>query len=146
MAEPALMPFVDNDEFLRRVRLPDHIKDKTGLVHWRAFKDNDPRMSLTFRDEELRTDVGLDAYHKYFSDSIGQILPAILWFTFYGLTRGIDPPMEPRLDPDPDDAKYGRLHCSTNCPRDRVHMQLIAKLVNDGEHAGIARRYPKRAA
>ena len=146
MAEPALTPFVGHDEFLRRVRLRDHIKDKTGLVHWRAFKDNDPRLSLTFRDEELHTDAGLDAYHKYFSDSVGEILPAILRFTFYGLTQRINPPLEPRLDPDHEDPKYGHLHCSTNSPRDKGHMQLLAKLVNDGEHASIARRYPKRVA
>jgi len=138
MAKPALMRFVEKDEFLRRVRLKDHIK-KNGLVHWRAFKDNDPRMSLTFRDEGLKTDVGLDAYHTYFSELIGEALPAILKFTFYGLTKCIDPPLEPRHDPVDADPVYGHIHCTTEMPN-RTQMELLQKLVNDGVHAGIAKR------
>lgn len=143
MAEPALTRFADNDEFLRRVRLPDHIKN--GMLQWRAFKDNDPRMSFTFRDEDLQTDIGLDAYHAYFSEQVGVPLPAILRFTFHGLTRCVDPPLQPRHDPDPSDQRYGRLHCSTEAPHDKAHRELLAKLVNDGMYAGIARRYPKDA-
>lgn len=112
MAEPALRPFVDEDQFLRRVRLVDHIK-RNGLVHWRAFKDNDSRMSFTFRSQALMTDEGLDAYHNYFSESVEEVLPGILWFAFFGLTRCIEPPLEPRHDPDRTDPIYGHLHCST---------------------------------
>jgi hypothetical protein len=144
MAQPALTPFADQDEFLRRVSFDDHFKH--DLLLWKAFKERDARMSWTFRDDDLRTIGGLDAYHSYFSEGFGQPLAAILRFTFYGLTQCIDPPMEPRLNPDPHDPKYGHLHCSTNCPRDKAHMELLAKLVHDGEHAGIARRYPKRVA
>ncbi|MHC4696879.1 MAG: hypothetical protein ACYTFA_09065 [Planctomycetota bacterium] len=133
------MQFDDDDEFLRRVRFKDHVK--RGLLLWKAFKDKGIRMSLTFRDVVLQTDVGLDAYQEYFSRLIGENIPAILSFTFHGLTRRIEPPLEPQHDPDPSDTKYGDLHCSTERPRDRAHMDRLAKLVNDGAHAGIARCY-----
>ncbi len=133
------MQFADQDEFLRRVRFKDHVK--RGVLFWRAFKDGDIRMSLTFRNEVLQTDVGLDAYHEYFSNLIEVNIPAILRFTFHGLTRCIDPPLKPRHDPDSSDAKYGNLHCSTERPRDKAHRERLAKLVNDGAHAGIARCY-----
>lgn len=139
MVESALMQFADHHEFLRGVRFKDHVK--RGLLLWKAFKDRDIRMSLTFRDEVLQTDVGLDAYHEYFSKLIEENIPAILRFTFHGLTRWIDPPLEPQHDPDPSDTKYGNLHCSTERPRDKAHMERLAKLVNDGAHAGIARCY-----
>ena len=150
MAEPALMRFTDNHEFLRRVLFDSHVK--RDVLHWRAFKDKDVRMSWTFRDESLQSDTAIDEYRAYFSQLIdeslklvGASLPAILRFTFYGLTRCIDPPLEPRHDPDPDDSKYGHLHCSTEAPHDKAHMELLAKLVNDGQFAGIARRYEKRS-
>ena len=142
MVEPALREFVDEDEFLRRVRYPDHFK--RGVLLWRAFKKEGAQMSWTLRNDDLRTDVGLDAYHAHFSELVGEKLPAILWFSFYGLTRGIDPPLEPKHDNDPDDLKYGHLHCSTSAPHDREHMEVLAKLVNDGKHAGIAGRYMSR--
>ncbi|MGD2110376.1 MAG: hypothetical protein PVI86_13425 [Phycisphaerae bacterium] len=142
MAESALKAFVDEDQFLRRVRFYDHLKH--NLVHWRAFKDNDPQFSLTFRDESLRSEEGLDAYHEYFSRGVGETLPAILWFAFFGLTRCIEPPLEPQHAPDRiTDPVYGHLHCLTERPHGKPHMQVLAKLVNDGNHAGIAKRYPK---
>ena len=98
-------------------------------------------MSWTFLDKELQSGTDLDAYHEHFSGLSGMYIPAILWFSFYGLTRRINPPLEPERDPDPNDLKYGHLHCSTNPPCDNAHMKLMAKLVNDGEHAGIAGRY-----
>jgi hypothetical protein len=140
MAEGGLRPFVGEDQFLRRVLLPDHLK--RGIVRWRTFKDKDPRLSLTFRDEALCTDAGLDAYHHYFSESAGAVLPGILWFSFLGLTQRIAPALEPSHDPDSADPVYGHLHCSTERPRDKPHMELLAKLVNDGEYAGIAKRCP----
>jgi hypothetical protein len=141
MVDPALKPFVDKDEFLRRVLFKDHIKREQ--VHWRAFKDNDPRMSLTYRNGSLQSAASIDEYHAYFSNQVGETLPAILRFTFYGLTKRIDPPMVPSWDPAPDDPKYGHLHCSTEAPREKPHMKLLAKLVNDGQHASIAARYPR---
>jgi len=146
MAEPALMRFAEIDEFLRRVRYYDHIKLDRDEIRWNTFKDRDARMSLTYRDGTLQNDAAINEYHAYFSKLVGETLPAILRFTFYGLTRCIDPPLEPRHDPAPNDPKYGHLHCSTEAPRDKEHMQRLAKLVNDGVHAGVARRYAKRVA
>lgn len=141
MAEPGLSPFAADDQFLRRVLHHDQIKK---LVHWRAFKDGDPRLSLTYRNQWLKTDEGLDAYRKYFSERAGTSLAGILWHSFHGLTRRVDPPLIPAHDPDESDPAYGDLHCSTQAP-DKAQMQLLAKLVNDGEHAGVARRYSPTA-
>lgn len=149
MVEPALTHFAEQDEFLRRVGYDNHIRFdnhiKRDVIRWRAFKVKEVRMSLTFRDKELHSDTGLDAYHEYFSRRFRTIIPAILWFSFYGLTRGIDPPLEPEHDPDPNDLTYGHLHCSTSAPHDRPHMEVLAKLVNDREHAGIVRHYTSRS-
>lgn len=138
MAQAPLTTFAPQDEFLRRVRLRDHVKK--GLVHWRAFKDNDIRMSWTYRDETLKSDQGIDAYHEYFSELVGEPLPAILTFSCLGL-GSIQPPLLPMHDPDPEDRKYGHLHCSTDSPRDKPHREMLAKLVNDGVHARILRLY-----
>lgn len=143
MAESVLKQFNQSDEFLRRVRFHDHFK--RNLLWWRAFKDNDPQMSLTFRDETLRTEARLDAYLSYFCERVGKRLAAILWFTLRGLTIEISPPLEPRHLPDAEDSVYGHLHCSCDAPRDKSHMELLAKLVNDGVHAGVALRYEKRS-
>ena len=103
-------------------------------------------MSWTWRKDELLTDKGVDEYHRYWSDRVGESLPAILWFTYNGLTQRIDPPLNPEHDPTQDDERYGHLHCSTESPRDSDHMKLLAKLVNDGEYAGIARKYARPTA
>lgn len=145
MAEPVLMRFTENDQFLRRVRFPDHFK-KNGVLWWRAFKDGDPQMSLTFRDETLKSNAELDAYHAYFCELFDAHLAGILWFTFRGLTTQISPPLEPRYCPDDNDPVYGHLHCSCDAPRDKPHMELLAKLVTDAVHAGIARQYEERSA
>lgn len=144
MASPTLTCFDDQDEFLRRVGFESNFK--RDVLRWKAFKEQDPRMSWTFRNNVLFDDKELDAYHGYFSERFGQPLAAVLRFTFFGLTRVIDPPLEPRADHDPTDAVYGHLHCSTDQPRDQAHMERLAKLVMDGVYAGIAKRYPKPKA
>lgn len=137
MAESALMPFSDTDEFLRRVRFKDHIKWNREEVRWKAFKDRDDRMSFTHRNSSLQSDAAIEEYHTYYNKLVGETLPAILRFTFCGLTKVLNPPLEPERDPDSEDTKYGHLHCSTPRPRDKPHMEFLAKLVNDGKHAGI---------
>lgn len=138
------MHFQEDDEFLRRVRFSDHFK--RDRLHWRAFKDGDDRMSLTYRGETLQKPPDIDAYHEYFSQRVGSPLSAILWLSFLGLMTRIEPPLEPHPDPDDTDPEYGHLHCSTPAPRDKAHMTLLAKLVNDGEYAGVVRHYGKRSA
>lgn len=144
MADAELMDFQEGHEFLRRVRLHDHFKH--DMLFWRAFKDGDVRMSLTFRDGTLQQSADIDAYHEYFSIRAGVVLSAILWLSFVGLMKRIEPALEPKRDRDETDPKYGHLHCSTPAPRDKAHMELLAKLVNDGEYAGVVRRYAKKSA
>lgn len=137
---PGVDAFRDDDRFLRRIRFPDHIK--RGLIQWRAFKDKDARLSFTFQDESLSCDSGLDAYRRYVGDRyLSGDLPGICWLSFHGLVARLEPPLEPRHNPDPTDEVYGHLHCSTDQPRDRAHMDLMAKLVHDGEHGGLLRDY-----
>lgn len=138
------MRFQEEDEFLRRVSFSNFFK--RDVLHWKAFKDRHERMSLTFRDETLKESSNIDAYHEYFSERAGVVLSAILWLSFLGLMTRIEPPLEPHPDPDDTDTEYGHLHCSTPAPRDKAHMELLAKLVNDGEYAGVVRRYGKRSA
>lgn len=136
----ALVLTIDNStEFLRRVLLKNQI-NKSGLLHWRAFNDGDPRMLLTYRNNDLRTDLGVRNYHAFFSERVGTALPAILWLSFVGLTQQIEPPLEPQSEPDNTDPVYGHLHCSTPAPSDKPHMQLLAKLVNDGQFGGVLLR------
>lgn len=145
MAEHAnVMSFQAGDRFLRRVRFADHLR--RGVVHWRAFKDDDETLSLTFQDDSLKGNAAILDYQEHFSAAIGGDLPGLLWFSFDGLTSRLDPPLPPRHDPDSSDSRYGHLHCSTDKPRDRAHMQLLQKLVNDGEFAGVLFRFVKRSA
>lgn len=141
MADPELTEFADDDQFLRRVRFSSNF-NKRGLLRWQTFKIKDAPMSWTFRDPTLATDEGVDEYHAYFSKIVEQKLPAVLWFSFFGLVERLNPPLIPKHDPAPeDDPKYGHLHCSTDVPRDEDHMRLMAKLVNQHLHAGIVRSY-----
>ena len=138
------MDFQEGHEFLRRVGFSNHFK--RDVLHWKAFKDRHERMSLTFRDDTLQEPADIDAYHEYFSEAAGAVLSAILWLSYLGLMERIEPPLEPKRDPDDTDPKYGHLHCSTPAPHDKAHMEILAKLVNDGEYAGVLRRYAKKSA
>ncbi|MCH7701787.1 MAG: hypothetical protein IID37_08870 [Planctomycetes bacterium] len=139
-----LMTFAREDRFLRRVRFASQFK--RGLLHWRHFKDNDPRMSLTYQDLGLQDDTGIDSYQEYFSKFIDGNLPGIFWLSFLGLTQRIDPPLTPRHDPDSSDPEYGDLHCSTESPRYKAQMEMLAKLVHDGQEGGVLRLPQKRSA
>jgi hypothetical protein len=137
---PRVGAFRDGDRFLRRIRLPDHIR--RGLVYWRGFKDKGSRLSFTFQDESLSSDVGLDAYRRYVAEKyMSGDLPGICWLSYHGLVSRLDPALEPQHDPDSTDFVYGHLHCSTAQPRDKEHMEKMAKLVNDGDYGGLLRDY-----
>ena len=136
-----VLTFDHTTEFLRRVKFKDQIK--RSLLHWRAFRDGDRRMSLTYRDESLWTDDAIEEYQRYFSGD-SETLFAILRLTFLGLTREVQPPLSPQHDPDDTEPRYGHLHCSTPAPHDKPHMELLAKLVNDGQFAGVLRFFSNR--
>jgi hypothetical protein len=139
MADTPLTSFVDTDEFLRRVLLPDHVKN--NVLGWRAFKDNDPKMSWTYRAQALQSRAEIDEYQAYYSARAGRNLRAILQFTFLGLTKILAPPLVPEADPDASDERYGHLHYSTSAPADKDHMKRLAKLVNDADNASILAQY-----
>ena len=141
MAEvPCLTPFRHEHRFLRRIAYKNQISDK-GIVHWRAFKDRDEQLSLTFQDESLQANDGLDRYRCYFATMyLHGDLPGICWLSFYAFVALLDPPLEPRHDPDPQEPEYGRLHCSTPRPDDR-QMRLLAKFVRDGDQGALLRKF-----
>jgi hypothetical protein len=138
------MTLTAGDKFLRRVGLPGQVK--RGVLSWRAFNDRDATFSLTFQDEGLCGEVGLTAYQEHFSGFIGGNLPGLFWLLFEGLTTKLSPPLPPRYDPDSSDETYGHLHCCTEKPHNRDHMELLAKLVNDGDNGGVLREFVKRTA
>ncbi len=143
--QPLLTPFQPSDRFLRRVGFSDHIT-RGGMLIWKAFKERDPTLSFTFQDETLRSDANLDRYQAYYSRSefFNGNLPGIVWLSFEGLSLRVAPPLVPRQDPNiEEDPTYGHLHCVTDAPRDKAHMQILAKLVNDAEFGGILREFVK---
>ncbi|HEY3241720.1 MAG TPA: hypothetical protein VGM03_00070 [Phycisphaerae bacterium] len=145
MADTAgLTPFGPDDRFLRRIRFPDHLK--RGIVYWRAFKEKDdvPTLSYTYQDASLRSDPALDAYREYFSRALGGDLPGLLWLSWRALAQQVRPPLPPRHDPDASDPVYGHLHCVTDAPRDKIRMELLAKLVNDRDLGGVLREVVRR--
>jgi hypothetical protein len=120
---------------------------RRGLVLWRAFKEKAPTLSFTFQDGSLRNEIGLDRYRAHFAKFLDGNLPGIVWLSFEGLSSKLSPPLVPRREPDEEtDAIYGHLHCVTDAPFDKRHMQLLAKLVNDREFGGILREFVKRDA
>jgi hypothetical protein len=124
------------DWFLRRVAYARYIK--RGLVSAKAFecRPGEVSLSYTFQDVELRTGQGLDAYHVHSAFPSGD-LPGICTISFVDLVDRTKPPLPPRFDPDPDDARYGHLHCSTDCP-DRDNMERLAKLATEN---GVVRPF-----
>lgn len=127
--------FCDEDQFLRRIAFPDHVK--RGLLFWRAFKERAPSLSWTLKDESLLTNDALNAYRRHYSASIPSGLPGLCWLSFRGLPRELNPPLVPCRDPDRSDPVYGHLHCSTPSPTDKSHMEKMAKLVNDGVYGRL---------
>lgn len=136
-ARPLLRSFEDEDRFLRRVAYPDHIR--RGLVHWRAFRETGPSLSLTLQTGELRTEPGLELYQSRFRFQSGD-LPGICWLSFLGLTKLVAPPLEPHWDSDETDPHYGHLHCCT-APPTKPQAERLAKLVNDDEYGGLLRDF-----
>ena len=111
-------------------------------MFWRAFKEKEPTLSFTFQDEVLRTPAGLGAYQAHFSKLIGGTRPGIVWLSYEGLTTRLSPQLVPRHAPDTEsDPVYGHLHCVTDAPHEKAQMELLAKLVNDGQFGGVLREF-----
>lgn len=134
MAEASrLEPFSDQDRFLRRIAFKNHVKG--GIVHWRAFKERELTLSLTFQDDALKIASELDRYQRYFRLFSGD-LPGICRIDYFALTVVVEPPLPPRLKRDEKDEKYGFLHCVIDSPT-KVQMELLAKIVSDGANGRL---------
>ena len=134
----SLGPFDPEDSFLRRVSTKAAIKD--GTVGWRAFDDQHPTLSFTFQDDDLQTGPGMQTYQRDKALPSGD-LPGICKLTLYDLTESLRPPLPPRADRDPEDEKYGHLHCCTDCPVNDDHRRKMAKLATRN---GILREFVRK--
>jgi hypothetical protein len=136
--QPHLSAFLADDSFLRRIGSKRLIRDE-GEVAFEAFRPrpHELTLSFTFQDHTLRSEPGLDEYHRWNALNSGD-LPGICKLTLDDLTAALDPPLLPRPDPDPDDDRYGHLHCVTDLPVDQAHMERMAKLATKN---GVIRRF-----
>lgn len=115
--------FEPNDGFLRWIRK----KLKGGVVSWEAFQSNTPTLSFTWQASELVTPSQLRQYQLDRALASGD-LPAICKLTLRNLTQDLLPPLPPRLRFDPNDEKYGHLHCETDLPTSQEQMEAMAQL------------------
>lgn len=136
--EASLAPFVNEDSFLRRFLKRGLTKE--GTVSAGAFKDQHETLSFTFQDDGLRTDKGLNDYHSAKVLPFGD-LPGLCKLTFHDLTVSLKPPLPPRPDADPEDTKYGHLHCCTDQPSSDAQRTLMAYLA---ENHGIVRQFVRK--
>lgn len=142
-ARPTLGPFVDEDSFLRHVGRRRYISRKDGTVSHEVFKDKHETLSFTYQNEVLRTDEGLNQYQRDKVLPSGD-LPGLCRLTFYDLTVSLHPPLPPRSDPNPDNDRYGHLHCCIGRPVDDDQCTKMAHLA---ERNGIVRPFvPKKIA
>ncbi len=139
MAEPvAIDPFLPQDGFLRRTDRKNHIKD--GVVFWEAFKPRLPRdldgLSFTYQNQELQSEGSLRQFQLHKALPLGD-LPGVCRVTFGDLTGLLRPPLQPRVKADPDDERYGPLHCLTDLPASQEHMESMAKLASGHSEFGL---------
>lgn len=130
--------FVAEDCFLRHVDRRRYLK--RGIVKPEAFDDHHENLSFTFQNAGLQTEAGLDQYQR---DKAlpSEDLPGICKLSFYDLTESLSPPLPPRRDPNPDDERYGHLHCCTDRPIDWGHRVQMAKLAS---RYGVLREFVRR--
>lgn len=132
-------PFVAHDSFLRRVGRKGDIKN--GIIALAVFKDKHVTLSFTYQDDDLRTE---NAVSQYQLDKVlgSGDLPGLCRLTFRDLAVEVQPALPPRFVCDPDDEKYGHLHCCTSQPSDREQQMKMAKLATLN---GIVREFvPKK--
>ncbi len=135
VAEARLAPFVAEDGFLRRTDKPRFIKD--GVVSWEAFnpKFGEPTLSFTYQPDDLRDEKDLREYQLYNAFKFGD-LPGICRLTFLDFTENLTPPLPPWFKDDPDDERYGRLHCLTDLPTSQLQKEALATAASrHREHA-----------
>ena len=137
VGEARLAPFDPQDGFLRRTDRKRYIK-QGGVVFWEAFKprDGEPTLSFTYQDNQLKDEDALRQFQLHNELPHGD-LPGICRLTFGDLSVFLTPPLPPRFKDDPDDERYGRLHCVTDLPALQVQMELMAELASKRREFGL---------
>jgi hypothetical protein len=139
VVEPgAIGPFLPQDGFLRRTDRPNRIKG--GLVFWEAFKPRMPHdtdgLSFTYQNHQLQNEDSLRQFQVDHELKLGD-LPGVCRITFGDLTECLQPPLPPRSKADPDDKRYGGLHCLTDLPVSQEHMESMANLASGHNEFGL---------
>lgn len=106
----------DADDYIRRLRLPDHAKN--GVVHWRGFKasprDKGAGISVTRCGEKLLTAEQINVYREKNTPQ-GEGLIGLCFVKPSDITNagceGIDAPIT-------EDRDYGELHRLIRAPDD----------------------------
>lgn len=132
---PLHKPFVAEDCFLRRVSKKRCIRG--GIVTWEAFYDLHSTLSFTYQAEILQNEESIDQYQRDKALPSGD-LPGLCRLSFEDLTVSLDPPLPPRRRRVRGDEKYGHLHYVTNCPKNRIHRESMAKLATRN---GVVREF-----
>ena len=133
-----VVTFAVDDCFLRRVSKKRLIKD--GIVAAEAFDDKHPTLSFTLQREYLKTEEGLDEYQRDKVLPSGD-LPGLATLSFHDLTESVNPPLRPWREPDPEDEKYGHLHCCTKRAVNEAHREQLAKI---STRNGVLRPFIRR--
>jgi hypothetical protein len=122
-----VVAFVSDDSFLRRIDRKRYVSD--GAISADAFgpRTSETTLSFTHRDAPLKHEGALGKYQHNNRLPSGD-LPGVCFLTLHDLTSALEPPLPPRLEVDQSDPIYGHLHCVTDCPRDHVHREKMAKL------------------
>ena len=139
--QSSLGPFVDSDVFFRRFDRKRHV-DEDGTVSQEVFKGrpSETELSFTYKGVELSTPEEIRQYQVANALLYGD-LPGICKLTYRNLTIQLEPPLEPRAQPDLEDEFYGHLHCATDVPRGLEHREKLAKLA---EGHGVVCRFEKK--
>ena len=138
---PRLEPFRETDSFLRRVSKRKGIREGFVLPAAFAVRPGEPSLSFTFQDFTLQSPDALEDYHVGNALPSGD-LPGICKLTFQDLVRSLVPPLPPRQKPEPQDERYGHLHCETDPPVDDAHQTEMAKLAS--KHGVLLEFVPKK--
>lgn len=122
-----VVTFVSDDSFLRRIDRKRYVSDGTISADVFGPHTSETTLSFTYRDPCLKQESALGEYQDNNRLPSGD-LPGVCFLTLHDLTSALEPPLPPRLEDDESDPIYGHLHCVTDCPRDHLHREKMAKL------------------
>lgn len=124
----SVITFASTDFFLRHIDRKRFV-DSDETISADVFKPRERETGLSFTHQGplLCHPDSIAAYQMAKRLPSGD-LPGICRLTWDDLSNKLDPPLPPRPAPINEDPVYGDLHCLTDCPRDEIHRDRMAKL------------------